>query len=490
VAFELKLNDQKLLREAAFIDGKWVTSEARDPVMNPATGEVIASTPALGATETSAAIDAANHALPAWAALTGKERSAIARRVGDLILEHMGDLARIMSAENGKPLAESRGEIAYAASFFEWFAEEAKRAYGDTIPGFASDKRIVVIKQPVGVCVSITPWNFPLAMIARKAAPALAAGCTFVAKPAPDTPLSALAMAELVSRAGVPAGVFNVVTGDAEAIGGEMTSNPLVRKVTFTGSTQVGKLLYRQSADTVKRLSLELGGNAPFIVFDDADVDAAVAGCMMAKFRNAGQVCVAANRIYAQSKVHDAFVSKLAEAAKDLTSGNSLEGDFNLGPLINERAVEKVERHVADAVSKGASLALGGKRQGNVGTFFEPTVISDVTPEMAFADEETFGPVAAILRFEDEADVIRQANDTRYGLASYFYASDVGRVWRVAEALEYGMVGINTGFISSEVAPFGGIKESGMGREGSKYGIDEFLEVKYLCFGGIEETHG
>jgi len=490
VAFELKLNDQKLLREAAFIDGKWVTSEARDPVMNPATGEVIASTPALGATETSAAIDAANRALPAWAALTGKERSAIVRRVGDLILEHTGDLARIMSAENGKPLAESRGEIAYAASFFEWFAEEAKRAYGDTIPGFASDKRIVVIKQPVGVCASITPWNFPLAMIARKAAPALAAGCTFVSKPAPDTPLSALAMAELVSRAGVPAGVFNVVTGDAEAIGGEMTSNPLVRKVTFTGSTQVGKLLYRQSADTVKRLSLELGGNAPFIVFDDADVDAAVAGCMMAKFRNAGQVCVAANRIYAQSKVHDAFVSKLADAAKDLTSGNSLEGEFNLGPLINERAVEKVERHVADAVSKGATLTLGGKRQGNVGTFFEPTVISDVTSEMAFADEETFGPVAAISRFEDEADVIRQANDTRYGLASYFYASDVGRVWRVAEALEYGMVGINTGFISSEVAPFGGIKESGMGREGSKYGIDEFLEVKYLCFGGIEETHG
>ncbi len=485
MTIKAKLNDPDLLREAAFIEGAWVTGESTDPVVNPATGEAFAATPSLGADETRTAIEAAHRAMPAWTARTANERSLVVRRIGELILENTDDLALIISAENGKPLADARGEAAYAASFFEWFAEEAKRAYGDTIPAFAADKRLVVIKQPVGVCASITPWNFPLAMIARKAAPALAAGCALVAKPAPDTPLAALALAEIVSRAGVPAGVFNVVTGEAEGIGGEMTANPLVRKLTFTGSTEVGKLLYRQSADTVKRLSLELGGNAPFIVFDDADIDAAVEGCMTAKFRNAGQVCVAANRIYVQSSVHDAFVSKLAEAAKSLTCGNALEGTFNLGPLINERAVEKVERHVADAVEKGAAVHLGGKRVGNVGTFYEPTVISDVTPDMAFVGEETFGPVAAISRFKDEAGVIRLANDTRHGLASYFYARDVTRVWKVAEALEYGMVGINTGFLSTEVAPFGGIKESGMGREGSKYGIDEFLELKYLCFGDI-----
>jgi len=485
VTFKDTLNDPQLLREAAYIDGTWVGSSKTNPVINPATGESFAQTPDLGVEETRAAITAAENAMPAWAALTAKERSKIVRRVAELMMQHQEDLARIMVAENGKAMAEAMGEIVYGASFFEWFAEEAKRAYGETIPSFAADKRLVVIKQPVGVCAAITPWNFPSAMIARKAAPALAAGCVMVVKPAPDTPLSALALAEIIARAGVPRGIFNVVTGDAEAIGGEMTSSPVVRKITFTGSTAVGKLLYRQSADTVKKISLELGGNAPFIVFDDADVDAAVAGCITAKFRNAGQVCVAANRIFAQAGVHDAFVAKLAEAAKGLTCGNNLEGKFDLGPLINEQAVEKVERHVADATAKGAKIALGGKRAGNVGTFFEPTVIAGVTPDMDMTREETFGPVAAVARFEDEADVIAQANNTRYGLASYFYARDVGRVWKVAEALEFGMVGINTGLISTELAPFGGIKESGIGREGSKYGIDEFLETKYLCFGGI-----
>ena len=483
--FKNTLNDPQLLREMAYINGEWMGGDASDPVVNPATGEKFAATPNFGAAETRIAIEAAERAMPAWAAKTAKERSAIVRRIAELMMEHQEDLARIISAENGKPLPEAMGEIAYGASFFEWFAEEAKRAYGDTIPSFASDKRLVVIKQPVGVCAAITPWNFPSAMIARKAAPALAAGCGFVSKPAPDTPLSALALAEIIERAGVPKGIFNVVTGEAEAIGGEMTSNPIVRKVTFTGSTAVGKLLYRQSADTVKKISLELGGNAPFIVFDDADVDAAVEGCMTAKFRNTGQVCVAANRIYAQASVHNVFVSKLTAAAKGLTCGNALEGSFNVGPLINEGGIEKVERHVADAISKGATVHLGGKRAGNVGTFFEPTVISGMTPAMEMTQEETFGPVAGVTRFESEDDVIRLANDTRYGLASYFYARDVGRVWKVAEALEYGMVGINTGLISTELAPFGGIKESGIGREGSKYGIDEFLETKYLCFGGI-----
>ncbi len=482
---KLGLADSTLLREAAYINGEWVSGAETAPVLNPATGEEIAHVAQLGASEAAQAIKAAEAAMPAWAAKTAKERSVVLRRFADLMMENQADLARIMTAENGKPLAEAMGEIVYGASFFEWFAEEAKRAYGDTIPGFAADKRLVVIKQPVGVCAAITPWNFPSAMIARKAAPAMAAGCSMVIKPAPDTPLSALALAEIASRAGIPAGIFNVVTGDAKAIGGEMTSNPIVRKVTFTGSTAVGKLLYRQSADTVKKISLELGGNAPFIVFDDADVDAAVAGCMLAKFRNTGQVCVAANRIYAHADIHDKFVTKLAEAAKDLTCGNGLEGTFDQGPLINEVGVEKVESHIADAVSKGAKVQLGGKRVGNVGTFFEPTVISGVTRKMRFAEEETFGPVAAVFKFGDEDEVIRLANDTRYGLASYFYAKDINRVWKVAEAMEYGMVGINTGIMSTEVAPFGGVKESGMGREGSKYGIDEYLEIKYLCFGGI-----
>ena len=485
MSFQNSLSDPALFREQAYIDGNWVSGGKLAPVHNPATGEVIAQISQFGAAETRQAVEAAERAMKDWAAKTAKERSTVLRRFAGLMMEHQADLARIMTAEQGKPLAESMGEIVYGASFFEWFAEEAKRAYGDTIPGFTADRRLVVIKQPVGVCAAITPWNFPSAMIARKAAPALAAGCGFIVKPAPDTPLSALALAEIADRAGVPAGIFNVIAGDAIGIGREMTSNPIVRKISFTGSTPVGKTLYRQSADTMKKISLELGGNAPFIIFDDADVDAAVEGCMVAKFRNAGQVCVAANRIYAHQDIHDEFVAKLATAAKGLTCGNGLEGPFDQGPLINEMGVEKVEAHIADAVSKGAEVKLGGNRIGNAGTFFEPTVISGVTRNMRFAEEETFGPVAAVFPFGDEDEVIRLANDTRFGLASYFYAKDISRVWKVAEALEYGMVGINTGLISSEVAPFGGVKESGIGREGSKYGLDEYLETKYLCFGGI-----
>jgi succinate-semialdehyde dehydrogenase/glutarate-semialdehyde dehydrogenase len=437
----------------------------------------------MGTDETRRAIEAADCALPAWRAKTAKERSSILRRWFELMMANQEDLAVIMTAEQGKPLAESKGEIAYAAAFIEWFAEEGKRVYGDTIPGHAVDKRIVVIKEPIGVCAAITPWNFPAAMITRKAGPALAAGCTMVVKPATATPFSALALAELGERAGIPAGVFSVITGSAAAIGNEMTANPIVRKLTFTGSTEIGKQLMVQCAATVKKVSLELGGNAPFIVFDDADLDAAVEGAVASKYRNTGQTCVCTNRLIVQNGVHDAFVEKLVAAVAKMKIGNGLEGDFQQGPLIDMAAVEKVEEHIANAVAKGAKVALGGKRHALGGSFFEPTIITDVTPDMLVAREETFGPLAPIFRFSTDEEAIRMANDTEFGLASYFYSRDISRIWRVAEALEYGMVGINTGLISTEVAPFGGMKESGIGREGSRYGIEEFIEVKYLCMG-------
>ncbi len=480
------LADAELFRETAFVAGEWVGADsgARFEVTNPARGEAVAEVPDMGVAEMDRAVEAAYAAQPAWAAKTAKERAAVLRRWHDLMLAHADDLAAILTAEMGKPYAEAKGEIAYGASFVEWFAEEAKRIYGDVIPGHQPDKRIVVIKQPVGVVGSITPWNFPNAMIARKVAPALAAGCSFVAKPAEQTPLSALAMAVLAERAGVPAGVLNVVTGtDAPALGRALCENPKVRKLTFTGSTEVGRILMRQCADQVKKISLELGGNAPFIVFDDADLDAAVEGAMISKYRNNGQTCVCANRIYVQAGVYDAFAEKLARASEGLTVGDGFEEGVKAGPLIDAAALEKVEAHIADAVGKGAEVVTGGKRHAKGGTFFEPTVLTGVTKEMAVASEETFGPVAPLFRFEDEADVIAQANDTIFGLASYFYARDLGRVWRVAEALEYGMVGVNTGLISTEVAPFGGVKQSGLGREGSKYGIEDFVEIKYLCLG-------
>ena len=482
----MKLKDPSLLRTQAYSNGAWVNAdnEATVRVMNPATGEVLGTVPGMGATETRRAIAAAAAAFPAWAARTAKERAHILRRWHDLMLENRDDLAALMTAEQGKPLAESKGEIAYAASFIEWFAEEAKRVYGDVIPGHQADKRILVLRQPVGVVAAITPWNFPSAMITRKAAPALAAGCTFVCKPASQTPYSALAMAELGARAGIPAGVLNFVTGrDAVAIGGEMTSNPTVRKITFTGSTAVGKKLMAQSASTLKKLSLELGGNAPFIVFDDADLDAAVVGAIASKYRNTGQTCVCANRLLVQSGVYDAFASKLTAAVTQLRVGDGLRGETDQGPLIDTHALEKVEEHIADAVSKGARIVVGGKRHSLGGTFFEPTVLLNATSAMQLAREETFGPVAPLFRFETEQDAIRMANDTEFGLAAYFYTRDLGRSWRVAEALEYGIVGLNTGLISTEVAPFGGIKESGMGREGSRYGILDYTEIKYLCTG-------
>ena len=483
----LNLKDPALLKQNCYLGGFWhaADSGAVIDVTNPATGEIIGTIPRMGAAETARAIAAADTALPAWRAKTARERSVILRRWFDLIMAHQEDLAVIMTTEQGKPLAESRGEIAYAASFIEWFAEEGKRVYGDTIPGHAADKRIVVIKQPVGVCAAITPWNFPAAMITRKAGPALAAGCTMVVKPATATPFSALALAELGERAGLPAGVFSVITGSAGAIGGEMTANPTVRKLTFTGSTEIGKELMAQCAATVKKVSLELGGNAPFIVFDDADLDAAVTGAIASKYRNTGQTCVCTNRLLVQEGIYDAFTGKLAEAVSALRVGNGLAGDFQQGPMIDMAAVEKVEQHIADAVSKGARLVTGGRRHALGGTFFEPTILADVTPEMLVAREETFGPLAPVFRFSSDADAVRMANDTEFGLASYFYTRDISRVWKVAEGLEYGMVGINTGLISTEVAPFGGMKESGIGREGSKYGIDEFIEVKYLCIGGI-----
>ena len=482
----MKLKDPSLFRTQAYSNGAWVNAdnEATVRVMNPATGEVLGTVPGMGATETRRAIAAAAAAFPAWAARTAKERAHILRRWHDLMLENREDLAALMTAEQGKPLAESKGEIAYAASFIEWFAEEAKRVYGDVIPGHQADKRILVLRQPVGVVAAITPWNFPSAMITRKAAPALAAGCTFVCKPASQTPYSALAMAELGARAGIPAGVLNFVTGrDAVAIGGEMTSNPTVRKITFTGSTAVGKKLMAQSASTLKKLSLELGGNAPFIVFDDADLDAAVVGAIASKYRNTGQTCVCANRLLVQSGVYDAFASKLTAAVTQLRVGDGLRGETDQGPLIDTHALEKVEEHIADAVSKGARIVVGGKRHSLGGTFFEPTVLLNATSAMQLAREETFGPVAPLFRFETEQDAIGMANDTEFGLAAYFYTRDLGRSWRVAEALEYGIVGLNTGLISTEVAPFGGIKESGMGREGSRYGILDYTEIKYLCTG-------
>lgn len=483
----IPLKDPTLLKQQCYLAGNWCDGDRSETliVTNPATNEQLGTVPKMGAAETRRSIEAAATALPAWRARTAKDRAAILRRWFELIMANQEDLAVIMTAEQGKPLAESRGEIAYAASFIEWFAEEGKRVYGDTIPGHAADKRIVVIKEPIGVCAAITPWNFPAAMITRKAGPALAAGCTMVVKPASATPFSALALAELGERAGIPAGVFSVVTGSATAIGDEMTANPLVRKLTFTGSTEIGKQLMAQCAATVKKVSLELGGNAPFIVFDDADLDAAVEGAIASKYRNTGQTCVCTNRLLVQSGVYDRFIGKLSDAVARMSVGNGLAGDVQQGPLINMASVEKVEEHIADATAKGARIVLGGKRHHLGGTFFEPTIIADVTPEMLVAREETFGPLAPVFRFETDAEAIRMANDTEFGLASYFYSRDISRVWRVAEALEYGMVGINTGLISTEVAPFGGVKESGIGREGSRYGIEEFIEVKYLCLGGM-----
>ncbi|AZV95004.1 NADP-dependent succinate-semialdehyde dehydrogenase [Kerstersia gyiorum] len=483
----LALNDASLLRTQAYINGQWVNADSGKtfPVTNPADLSQIASVPSLGEAETDRAIQAAEQALPAWRAMTAKQRSALLRRWFELMMENQEDLARLLSLEQGKPLAESRGEIAYGASFIEWFAEEAKRIYGDIIPQDRSGRRLLVVKQPIGVVAAITPWNFPNAMITRKAGPALAAGCTVVIKPASETPLSALALAELAERAGIPAGVVNVVTGDARAIGGALTRSPVVRKLSFTGSTGIGKLLMAQSADTMKKVSMELGGNAPFIVFDDADLDAAIQGVLASKFRNSGQTCVCTNRVLVQDGIYDTFAAKLAEAVNALKVAPAQEPGAEQGPLINAKAVAKVEEHIADAIGKGARVLAGGKPHALGGTFFEPTVLGDVTPEMLVARDETFGPLAPIFRFSTEADAIRMANDTEFGLASYLFTRDLGRAWRVSEALEYGMVGVNEGIISTEIAPFGGIKESGMGREGSKYGIEDYLELKYVCMGGI-----
>ncbi len=483
----MQFSDPTLIRQAARVGDRWIDAQPQSgiAVTNPATGEVIGYVPKLGVAETREAISAAEAAQKAWAARTAKERSDVLRRWFELIIASKHDLGRILTLEQGKPLAESTGEVVYGASFIEWFAEEARRLYGDLVPGHRRDTRIMVMKQPIGVVAAITPWNFPNAMITRKAGPALAAGCAMVLKPASQTPFSAIALAVLAERAGLPAGLFSVVTGSAREIGGEMTANPAVRKLTFTGSTEVGAELYRQSAPTIKKLGLELGGNAPFIVFDDADLDAAVDGALVAKFRNNGQTCVCANRLYVQNGVYEAFAEKLAKAVGRLKTGNGFDEGVVLGPLIDDAAVAKVEEHVADAVAKGAKVALGGKRHILGGNFFEATVLTGVTPDMAVAQEETFGPVAPLFSFEDEADVIAQANDTEFGLASYFYARDLSRVWRVAEVLEYGMVGVNTGLISTAEAPFGGIKSSGLGREGSKYGIEDFIEIKYVCLGGI-----
>ncbi|MFS8978485.1 NADP-dependent succinate-semialdehyde dehydrogenase [Cupriavidus necator] len=481
----LNLKDSSLLRQQCYIDGRWIDGERRIDVTNPATGERVGQVPQLGADETRQAIEAANRALPAWRARTARERSALLRKWFELIMASQEDLARIMTAEQGKPIAESRGEIAYAASFIEWFAEEGKRIYGDTIPAPVSNQRIVVTKEPVGVCAAITPWNFPAAMITRKAGPALAVGCTMVLKPASQTPLTALALVALAERAGIPAGVLSVVTGSASAIGGEMSSNPLVRKLTFTGSTEVGRVLMAQTASTVKKVSMELGGNAPFIVFDDADLDAAVEGAIVSKYRNAGQTCVCANRIYVQSGVYEAFAQKLVAAVASLKVGNGMEDGVRIGPLIDDKAVAKVEEHIADAVGKGARVLQGGQRHTLGHSFFQPTVLADVAPGMLVAREETFGPLAPLFRFDTEDEVVAMANDTEFGLASYFYARDLGRVWRVSERLEYGIVGVNTGLISTEVAPFGGVKQSGVGREGSHYGVEDYLVIKYTCMAGI-----
>ncbi len=481
----MQLNDSTLFRQQAYIDGAWVDADGGQTIVvnNPATGEVLGTVPKLGAAETRRAIEAANRALPAWRALTAKERAQKLRRWFELLMENQDDLARLMTLEQGKPLAEAKGEIAYAASFIEWFAEEAKRVYGDTIPGHQADKRLIVIKQPIGVTAAITPWNFPAAMITRKAGPALAAGCTMVVKPASQTPFSALALVALAERAGIPAGVLSVVTGSASEIGDELTGNPIVRKLSFTGSTEIGRQLMAQCAPDIKKLSLELGGNAPFIVFDDADLDKAVEGAMASKYRNAGQTCVCANRLYVQEGVYDAFVEKLKAAVSKLKVGNGLEAGVTTGPLIDDKAVAKVREHIDDALGKGAEVVLGGQPHALGGSYFEPTILVNVPRNARVSREETFGPLAPLFRFKDEDEVIAMANDTEFGLAAYFYARDLSRVFRVAEALEYGMVGINTGIISNEVAPFGGVKASGLGREGSKYGIEEYLELKYLCLG-------
>ncbi len=482
----ISLDRPDLLREQAFVAGEWVSADRSFAVTDPATGKPVARVPDLAPQDMARAIDAAADAMKGWAAKTAKERAVVLRRWYDLMLAHQDDLAAIMTAEQGKPLAEAKGEIAYAASFIEWFAEEGKRVYGDVIPTHAADRRILTLKQPIGVCGAITPWNFPAAMITRKVGPALAAGCAMVLKPAEQTPLSALALAVLAEEAGLPAGLLSVVTTtDAKAVGGEMTANPKVAKISFTGSTEVGKLLMAQCAGTVKKVSLELGGNAPFIVFDDADLEEAVKGAIASKFRNAGQTCVCANRIYAQAGIYDRFVERLTQAVAALHVGVGTEAGADVGPLIDDDALAKVEAHLADAVGHGAKVTTGGARHELGHGFFQPTVLSGMTPDMRIATEETFGPLAPVFRFTDEADAIRQANATRFGLAAYFYARDLGRVWRVAEALEYGIVGINTGIISTEVAPFGGVKESGIGREGSRYGIDDYVEIKYLAMAGI-----
>jgi succinate-semialdehyde dehydrogenase/glutarate-semialdehyde dehydrogenase len=484
----LELKDAALLRQQCYVDGEWRDADTggKHTVSNPATGEALGTVPQFAAGETRRAIAAAKAAFPAWAARTAKDRAGLLRRWHDLMLANHDDLATLMTAEQGKPLAESKGEIAYAASFVEWFAEEGKRVYGDVIPGHQPDKRILVLRQPVGVVAAITPWNFPAAMITRKVAPALAAGCTAVCKPATQTPYSALALAELAHRAGIPPGVLNVVTGPAREVGGVLTGDARVRKLSFTGSTEIGKLLMAQCAKTMKKVSLELGGNAPFIVFDDADLDAAVAGAIASKYRNTGQTCVCANRLLVQAGVYEAFTQKLVAAVSKLRVGDGLAGDTEQGPLIDASALKKVEEHVADATSRGAKIATGGKRHALGGTFYEPTVLTGVTPAMMVAREETFGPVAPLFRFETEAEAIAMANDTEFGLAAYMYTRDLARSWRVSEALEYGIVGLNTGLISTEVAPFGGIKESGTGREGSKYGILDFTEIKYVCVGGVQ----
>ena len=481
----MQLKDTSLFRQQAYIDGAWLDADGGETlkVNNPASNEILGTVPKMGAAETRRAIEAAERALPAWRELTAKERSQTLRRWYELILENQEDLARLMTLEQGKPLAESRGEIAYAASFIEWFAEEAKRIYGDTIPGHQKDKRIIVIKQPIGVTAAITPWNFPAAMITRKAGPALAAGCTMVVKPASQTPFSALALAELAERAGIPKGVFSVVTGSAGDIGNELTANPIVRKITFTGSTEVGAKLMEQCAPGIKKVSLELGGNAPFLVFDDADLDEAVKGAMQSKYRNAGQTCVCVNRIYVQDGVYDAFAQKFQAAVEQLKIGNGLDDGVDVGPLIDDRAAAKVKEHIEDAVAQGAQVVTGGKAHSLGGSYFEPTLMINVPHSAKVAKEETFGPLAPLFRFKDEVEAIALANDTEFGLAAYFYARDLGRVFRVAEALESGMVGVNTGMISTEVAPFGGVKSSGLGREGSKYGIEDYLEIKYICLG-------
>ena len=481
----VNLKDPKLFREQCYVDGAWVNGSRSFPVTNPATGAVLANVPDLGAAEARRAIEAANAAWPGWRAKTAKERAAIMRKWFELIMASQEDLAQILTAEQGKPLTESRGEIAYGASFIEWYAEEGKRIYGDIIPPHQADKRLLVIKQPVGVTAAITPWNFPNAMITRKVAPALAAGCTVVLKPAEQTPLSALALAELAERAGMPKGVLNIITGDAPTIGAELTSNPLVRKITFTGSTEVGRILMRQSAEQIKKVSFELGGNAPLIVFDDADLDAAVEGAIASKYRNAGQTCVCANRIFVQDSVYDAFAKKFADQVKGFKVGAGTEAGVVIGPLIDQQGIAKVESHVKDATAKGGKVMTGGKRHSLGGLFFEPTVLTEVNDSMQLAREETFGPVAPLFRFNTEADVIRMANATEFGLAAYFFARDVGRVFRVAEALEAGIISVNTGIFSQEVAPFGGVKQSGIGREGSKYGIEPFLEIKFICLGGV-----